>query len=135
MALLSSLGKYKDFGLLLTRIGLGAMFIWHGYPKITGGPEMWTQLGGAMQNFGITFWPTVWGFLAALTESLGGVLILLGLAFRPACIFLTLNLVVAAAMHLNKGEGLQGAAHAIEVAFVFAGLLFVGPGKYSVDKK
>jgi putative oxidoreductase len=135
MALLSSLGKYKDFGLLLTRVGLGAMFIWHGYPKITGGPEMWTQLGGAMQNFGINFAPTMWGFLAALTESLGGVLILLGLAFRPACIFLTLNLIVAAVMHLKAGDGLQGAAHAIEVAFVFAGLLFVGPGKYSVDKK
>ncbi|RVU01382.1 DoxX family protein [Mucilaginibacter limnophilus] len=135
MALFSSLGKYKNFGLLLTRLGLGVMFIWHGYPKLMGGPQMWEQLGMSMQNFGINFLPTMWGFLSAITESFGGLLILIGFAFRPACIFLTINLIVAAVMHLSKGDGVMGASHAIEVAFVFAGLLFVGPGRYSVDKK
>jgi putative oxidoreductase len=48
---------------------------------------------------------------------------------------LLINLVVAAAMLFGKGEGLNGAAHAIEDAIVFAGLLFVGPGRFSVDKK
>jgi hypothetical protein len=43
-------------------------------------------------------------------------------------------MVVAAATHFGKGDSLQGAAHAIELAVVFAGLMFVGPGKYSVDK-
>jgi uncharacterized membrane protein YphA (DoxX/SURF4 family) len=49
--------------------------------------------------------------------------------------FLLINLIVAAATHFGQGDGLGGAAHAIELAFVFAGLIFVGPGKYSVDKK
>ena len=49
--ILSSLERYRDFGLLLLRIGLGAMFIWHGAPKLVGGPETWTRLGGAMANY------------------------------------------------------------------------------------
>ncbi|MFD0766526.1 DoxX family protein [Mucilaginibacter lutimaris] len=135
MAYLSSLGKYKDLGLLIIRIGLGAMFIFHGYPKLMGGPNGWAGLGESTKYVGIHFAPVFWGFLAALTETLGGFLILIGLSFRPVCLLLVINLFVAAAMHLGKGDGLQGAAHAIEDAIMFAGLFFIGPGRYSVDKK
>jgi putative oxidoreductase len=76
----------------------------------------------------------VWGLLAALTEAVGGVLLILGLAFRPVCLLLVINLCVAIAMHLHKG-GLDDAAHAIEDAVTFTGLFFIGPGKYSVDKR
>jgi putative oxidoreductase len=135
MAYLSKFNNYKNTGLLITRVGLGAMFIFHGYPKLMGGPEGWAGLGASTKFIGITFLPVIWGFLAALVETLGGFLLLIGLAFRPVCILLVINMVVAAATHLGKGDGLQGASHAIELAIVFAGLLFVGPGKYSVDKK
>ncbi|RWY52479.1 DoxX family protein [Mucilaginibacter gilvus] len=135
MAYLSSLNKYKDFGLLVIRIGLGAMFIYHGYPKLIGGKEMWIGLGSSTKYVGITFLPMIWGLLAAITETVGGVLIILGLGFRPACLLLLINLIVAAATHFGKGDGLDGAAHAIEDAVFFAGLFFIGPGKYSADKK
>lgn len=135
MAVLSNLGRYKDAGLLILRVGLGAMMIFHGYPKIIGGPEGWAQLGASTKYVGINFLPTFWGLMAALAEGLGGVLIILGLWFRPAAIFLMLNMIVASAMHLGKGDLLSDASHAIELAFVFAGLIFIGPGKYSVDKK
>ncbi|MCC8410892.1 DoxX family protein [Mucilaginibacter sp. UR6-1] len=135
MAVLSNLGRYKDAGLLILHVGLGAMMIFHGYPKIIGGPDGWAQLGASTKYVGITFLPTFWGLMAALAEGLGGVLILLGLWFRPAAIFLTLNMIVASAMHLGKGDGLMDASHAVELAFVFAGLIFIGPGKYSIDKR
>lgn len=138
MALFGKLAKYKDFGLLIIRLGLGIMFIWHGYPKLVGGPKMWGQMGAATGYLGIHFLPVVWGLLAALTETVGGVLLILGLAFRPVCLLLVLNLCVAIAFHLHQtGEmgGLGGASHAIEDAVMFAGLFFVGPGKYSVDKR
>jgi putative oxidoreductase len=135
MAYLSKLNQYKDLGLLIIRVGLGAMFIFHGYPKLMGGPEGWAGLGASTKFIGITFAPVFWGFMAALVETLGGFLVVIGLAFRPVCALLVFNLVVAAAMHLGKGDGLQGAAHAIEDAIMFAGLFFIGPGKYSVDKK
>ncbi len=135
MAIFENLGKYKNLGLLLIRIGLGIMFIYHGVPKLAGGPELWEKLGGAMKGIGINFAPAFWGFMAAATETFGGLLLIIGLAFRLVCILLVINLIIAALMHLSKGDGLQGAAHAIEDAIMFLGLLFIGPGIYSVDKK
>jgi putative oxidoreductase len=135
MAYLSKLNNYRNTGLLIMRVGVGAMMIYHGYPKLLGGPEGWAGLGASTKYVGITFWPVVWGFLAAVVETLGGFFVIIGLAFRPVCLLLLINLVVAAATHLGKGDGLQGAAHAVELAIVFAGLIFVGPGRYSVDKK
>ena len=135
MALFSNLGNYKNFGLLIIRLGLGIMFIYHGYPLLTGGVKMWEGLGGSTKYVGIHFLPIMWGLLAALVETVGGFLLIIGLAFRPVCLLLVINLVVAALSHFGKGEGLGEASHAIEDAIMFAGLLFVGPGKYSVDKK
>jgi putative oxidoreductase len=135
MAMFSGLGNYKNFGLLVIRVGLGLMFIYHGYSKLGGGVKTWEGLGNATKYVGIHFWPVVWGLVSAATETFGGFLLIIGLAFRPVCLLLLINLVVAAAMHLGKGDGLEGAAHAIEDAVVFAGLFFVGPGRNSVDKK
>jgi len=135
MALFASLGKYRNTGLLVMRLGLGIMFILHGYPKLSGGPEMWENLGGTMKYVGISFLPIAWGLFAAVTETFGGFLILIGLAFRPACFFLTFTMAMASTMHLNNGDGLMVASHAIEMGFVFFGLAFIGPGRYSADKK
>jgi putative oxidoreductase len=134
MAALGKLGNYKNFGLFIIRVGLGIMFIYHGYPKLLGGQKMWEQLGESTKYVGIHFMPMVWGLLCALVETVGGVLLVIGLWFRPVCILLLINLAVAVAVSLHGG-GLQDAAHAIEDAIVFAGLIFLGPGKYSVDKK
>src|SRR5476651_32030 len=134
MALLSKLGNYKNTGLLIIRVGLGIMFIYHGYPKLMGGIKGWGHLGESMKYVGIHFLPVMWGLLAAVTELLGGFLLIIGLAFRPACVFLLINLIVAALMQ-QRTAGLGDAAHAIEDAIMFAGLIFIGPGKYSVDKR
>ena len=135
MAFLATLGKYRNTGLLIIRIGLGIMFMMHGYPKLLGGPEKWEAIGGAIKYTGIDFYPVMWGLISAMTETFGGFLILLGLAFRPVCLLLTINMAMAAAMHLNKGDGIMGASQAIELGFVVFGLAFIGAGKYSIDKK
>ncbi|MBS1519586.1 MAG: DoxX family protein [Bacteroidetes bacterium] len=136
MALFSNLGNYKNFGLLIIRVGLGIMFIYHGFPKLQGGPKTWEILGGSVNVVGIHFLPVVWGLLCALTETAGGFLLIIGLAFRPVCLLLLINLVIATLVSLHGKEGgLMNASHAIEDAIMFAGILFVGPGKYSADKK
>lgn len=135
MAALSSLSNFKNTGVLLVRIGLGVMFIMHGYPKLLGGPKLWEGVGGAMGEVGITFLPLVWGLLAALAETLGGLFFLIGLFFRPAALILAFTMLIACLHHLGAGEGLNGASHAIEMGIVFLGFAFVGPGKYSVDKR
>lgn len=135
MAIFENLSNYKNLGLLIIRVGLGVMFIYHGVPKLSGGPEHWEKIGGAMKVVGISYAPAFWGFMAAITETFGGLLLMIGLAFRPVCILLVINLIVAALMHFAKGAGLEGAAHAIEDAITFLGLIFIGPGIYSIDKK
>ncbi|GGC23123.1 quinol oxidase [Parapedobacter defluvii] len=135
MAALSSLSNFKNTGILLVRIGLGVMFIMHGYPKLLGGPKLWEGVGSAMGEVGITFLPLVWGLLAALAETLGGIFFLIGLFFRPVALIMAFTMLVASLHHLGAGDGLKGASHAIEIGIVFLGFAFIGPGKYSVDKR
>ncbi len=127
--------KYRDSGLLILRVGIGIMFIGHGYPKVIGGPEKWASLGGAMQTFGVDFFPVFWGFLAAFAEFAGGALLVIGLLTRPACFFLLVTMIVAAAMHISKGHPFMNYAHSVEASILFLSLIFIGPGKYSVDEK
>jgi putative oxidoreductase len=135
MAFFSGLSKYKDYGLLIIRVGLGILFIYHGFPKLFGGPSRWEGLGAATGSVGIHFFPMFWGLVAAITETAGGFLLILGLAFRPVCLLLVINLIVAALFTFSVSGSLGDATHAIEDAITFAGLFLIGPGKYSLDKK
>ena len=136
MALLSSLAKYKNTGLLLLRVGLGLSFLLlHGYPKLLGGVETWKAVGAAMAHIGIDAYPVFWGFLAAITEAIGGLLLLMGFLFRPASILLAITMLIAALSHLLGGDGVLVASHAIELMLILIVLSFIGPGKYSVDKR
>lgn len=127
--------QYTNIGLLILRIGLGISFMFHGYPKLLGGPEMWEEVGTAMQVIGIDFAPVFWGFMAGITELFGGLFLLLGLFFRPALILLITVMAVAAASHVEAGDSFSALSHSIELAIVFISLLFMGPGKHSLDKK
>lgn len=128
------LGKYKDFGQLLSRLGVGFMYVYlHGGPKLLAGPAQWEKIGGAIHYLGITFAPTFFGLMAGLAEFLGGICLILGLLFRPACVFLIFTMIVAAASELP--HGLFDAAWPMENGLFLLGLLFIGPGKYSIDAK
>lgn len=136
MAIFESLGKYRNTGLLIIRVGLGIMMMVHGFPKLSGGTEMWTEVGGSMKTVGIDFYPMIWGFLAAATEAIGGLFLLLGLFFRPTNLLLLFTMIIASAVHLSDPkQGIMDASHAIELGVVFLSLIFIGPGKYSIDKK
>lgn len=134
MALFQNRYRTHDLGLLLLRVGIGTMFTLHGYPKLIGGPETWTQLGGVMKLVGLDFAPVAWGFLAAVAEAVGGQLLALGLFFRVACALLLGTMLMATIMHLSTGGDFQAYSHPLESAFLFLGLLLAGPGKYSVDQ-
>lgn len=129
---LKFLGRFRDFGLLALRLGIGISFMVHGSGKMFN-PSGWAGLGGAMANFGITFAPTFWGFMGAFAEFGGGILFVLGFFFRTAAAMMAFTMLVAMAMHLSKGDGFSGYSHAMEMGIVFFGMMFVGPGKLSID--
>jgi len=122
-------------GWLILRVGIGISIFLHGYPKITGGAETWTMIGGAMSNFGIDFAPAFWGFLAAFVESVGGLLFALGLLFRPAALLLAGNMTVALITHVVAGDNFMIFGHAMDLLIVFAASILIGAGKYSLDAK
>ncbi len=128
-----TLEKYRDEGLLILRIGFGIGFlVFHGWRKLMGGPEAWANYGDVMEYIGIGFWHTFFGFMAAFSESVGGVLVALGLFFRPAAILLCITMVMASVSHIASGRGSPG--NALKNASLFLSLLFIGPGKYSLDE-
>ncbi|MCE5272507.1 DoxX family protein [bacterium] len=126
-------GWRYDTGLLILRLGIGISMMLHGWPKLMGGAELWGHLGQAMGNLGITFLPVYWGFAAACAEFFGGLFLALGLAFRIAAAVLVFQMIVASTFHLAGGDGFQVASHAIELLVVFFSLIFIGPGRCSLD--
>jgi len=121
-----------DLGLLVLRLGIGAVFIVHGVPKFLGGPELWAKLGGALGAFGIGFAPAFWGFLAACAEALGGVCLVLGIFVRPAAVFMFITMIVAARMLGRMDGDFTAVSHPLSLAVVFSALMLTGGGKYAL---
>jgi putative oxidoreductase len=138
----SVLKNYTDAALLFLRLSLGSFYIYaHGWPKLEGGIAKWRVVGTAMHHLGVTFAPAFWGFMAASAESVGCLLLIIGFLFRPSCLMLVITLIVAsvsdyasAGAHADAFVRFTKASHAIELCLVFFALMFIGPGRFSVDK-
>lgn len=124
-----------DHALLFLRVGIGLMFILHGFPKLMGGPPAWTRLGQSMANFGVYFYPAGWGFLASFAEFCGGLLMMAGLFYRPVMLMMCIHISVACFRHYQSGDSIESASHAVEALIVFLFLFLGGPGKYALDRK
>lgn len=122
-------------GLLMMRVGLGVVFIFHGYPKLFGGVERWARVGEAMSNVGIDSYHTVFGFLAGFAEFFGGIFLIFGLFTLPALLLLISTMFIAMITQISRESGFSGIAHPLSMGIVFLSLLFTGPGRYSLDYK
>ncbi len=130
-------GKSINFnvGLLILRIGTGIAFMIHGAPKLLGGPERWEQIGGTMKVVGISFAPAFWGFTAGFAEFVGGLCLLLGIFWIPACVLLVGTMMMALTMHLSNGDKFSTYSHALEAGILFISLIFIGAGRYRLSRK
>jgi putative oxidoreductase len=131
-----SLDKYRDFGLLLLRVGIGLMFtIVYGLPKVRGGVQMWAGLGGAFNRIiGITFIPTFWGLMATVSEFVGGMCLTVGVLFRPACALMLFTMVIAVTSIIRGGYGFSAASQPFLLGIVLLSLLFTGSGRLTLPK-
>ena len=125
--------KYSsDVGILILRVFPSfAMFLNHGINKISAGTAKWEKLGSALTDLiGFESLKIFFGFMASYAESLGVLLIMLGLLTRFSSFLLFFTMVVASLKHYFDGEF-------SELAFIYGCISFAiiisGPGKYSVD--
>ncbi len=130
----------KDLGLLILRVGIGVMFIFHGIPKLLGGPEGWEGLA----QFGLPFLPEgavsiAFGFAAMATELVGGLLLALGKFHRIVCAALAGTMAVAFSTKLGDVTSVtdfaKNAGWPLELLIVFIALFFTGPGRYVLGKR
>jgi putative oxidoreductase len=118
-------------GLLVLRVFVGLCLAAHGAQKFF-------QVGlsgfaGHLASLGFPA-PGLMALLSAVTELGGGLLVALGLLTRPAALALTVNMLVAAAVHAKEGYFLpNGMEYALNLATAFAAILLTGPGRFSLD--
>jgi putative oxidoreductase len=128
------LAKYREAGLLLMRVALGVLFVILTGPVLLSGPARWAAFGSGIRNIGLTSHYQFWGFLGALAGCTGAALMIFGLLFRPGVLLVLAITLVHTIGAFDGGGTVRGNLAAIELCVMLIGLLFVGPGKYSVDK-
>src|SRR5215475_10878409 len=124
------LESLQPLGLLILRIGLGLIFLSHGYPKLMK-PNL--EMQHAFVQHGL---PAQFVYVAGVFETFGGLLLILGLFTRPAALLLAIEMGVAI-WKMHSSGGIM-AVHLYEFPFALAAACFalatIGPGSVSVDE-
>jgi putative oxidoreductase len=132
---------YADLGPLILRIGLALVFIAHGWPKLNPNSPMKgvTGFSAGLKQMGVPL-PTFFAWVVALLETVGSVLLILGLGTRILAVGFAIDMVVAtylARIRMMKSPFAGGGGIGWEFEFVLmAGalaLLFTGAGSISLD--
>ncbi|MBU6375157.1 MAG: DoxX family protein [Bdellovibrionales bacterium] len=129
--------------ILLLRLFIGPCLIVHGLGKLgvvgPGGPQAMQGFVNWLQSLGVPF-ASVQARVAMLTELIGGLLLVLGLCYRPAALICMVTLVVAAVIG-HKGGGYlitnqpPGNEYALNLAVILLVMALLGPGAYSLDAR
>jgi putative oxidoreductase len=95
---MQSLERLKPVALLLLRLALGIIFIFHGYPKL------FTHTRESIQMFEHMGFPGYFVYLAGSIEFFGGSVLILGLFTRIAGLLLAGEMAIAIwRVHLPQG--------------------------------
>jgi putative oxidoreductase len=130
--------KLMPFALPLLRIAIGLILIPHGAQKLFGwfGGAGFTRFIQIFESIG--YRPgALWVTLVALTEFVGGILLVLGLFTRAAAFAVVVFMIVA--VHYTSAKGFfwlqQGLEYSLLILVVALVFLIRGGGDYSVDQK
>ncbi|MEE8371267.1 MAG: DoxX family protein [Sphingomonadales bacterium] len=124
--------KLEPFILPLLRVTCGGMLISHGWGKLFGGLE---GTAGFLASAG--YEPAmVWAIVVALTETVGGAFLVVGLLTRPAAFAVVIFMINAFMFHwpawiwLDRGVEMPLLWGIVALVFVIK-----GGGAYSVDSR
>ena len=128
---MQSLENLKPLALLLLRLGLGIIFISHGYPKMFGNTR------AAMQAFEHMGFPGYFVYVSGVIEFFGGIMLIFGLFTRVAGLLLAGEMIVAIwRVHLPQGPITQVKNYEFPLALAVASFAIaaLGAGLISVDQ-
>ncbi|MFD4291714.1 DoxX family protein [Rhodococcus sp. NPDC058505] len=123
----------RDIALLIARVGIGVIFVAHGWQKfftygISGVQSSFEQMGAPVHN--------VSAVIAATVELVGGFALIAGIATPIAGLLLFLDMVGAFFIaHVDKGIFVSEGGYELVLALGVASLLIAatGAGRFSVD--
>lgn len=122
-----------DAVVLLVRLCVGAVFIAHGWDKVSG--EGVAAVVSSNRDLGIPL-PELSGPFLAYGELVGGALLVLGVATRVGAAALTV-IMIGAWVFVHTGSGLMQQNGGFEYVMVLAAvsllILAHGPGRFSLD--
>ena len=120
-----------DAALLILRVVLGIIMVYHGWPKLT-------NLGGTIQGFtgmGIPL-PALSAVLATVAEFGGGLLLLLGVLTDIAGLLFALEMLAAIILvHAKNGFAVSegGVEWPLALMAMALAIALAGPGRFSVE--
>ncbi len=130
--------RYPDFSLLLLRLGIGVVFFAHGIQKFG------AFNGPGVQNFSVMlknigFMPSLfWAYLVSWTETLAGILLILGVIPRISAALIAVIAFVAI-MKVHGPHGFFMADNGMEYLFLILltslAIALSGGGRFSIFNK
>jgi putative oxidoreductase len=124
------LEKLQPFGLLLLRLGLGAIFIYHGYPKLFGHTHEFVQ---QFERLGL---PGYFAYFSGVIELFGGSMLVAGLYTRIAGLAIAIEMAVGI-WRVGRFTANPFAVHTYETPMALAVAAFalatLGAGLISLD--
>jgi putative oxidoreductase len=130
----SSQDRQSNSGLLIMRLGLAAVLLIHSLPKLFAGFHSWQSVGTTLGFINVGLPTEVLGFSLLLLEALGAVSLMFGYIFRIACIILFIIFGLYCFNYFSIGYRTLMLWSA-GLAAVFFGLIYVGPGRYTIAVK
>jgi putative oxidoreductase len=125
-----------DLGLLLIRLILGAVFMFHGSQKLFGsfGGHGIDGFAAFLEHQLQVPLPQLSAWLAACAEFFGGLALVLGFFVRIATIPMIVTMLVAVLRVHRNAFSLEhgGMEYALTLAVVLTGLLLIGGGRITV---
>lgn len=123
----------KSTGLLILRLLIGWIFLYHGITKIPMAEQAAGFIGGAFHNIGLTFLSmNMWFWILVILEITAGALFVLGVFTRIAAAVVIV--IMLGAMNV-KGWSFQAAELDFVLAVLALGLAFTGNGAYSLQNR
>lgn len=132
---------FSDWGLLILRVTMGIIFIVHGWAKLNPNGPMKGPAGfaGFLKQMGVPL-PLFNAWIVALLETVGAVLLILGLGTRILAIAFAVNMLVAIVLTRRNFKKSFTSQQATGWEFDLAllaqalALLFTGAGSIALDR-